>query len=145
MSNNLISRSALIDVLKKSEDEYRARIAEENLEDDAFSDGILSAMFSVFQMVNGMPTAYDVDKTVERLEKERSRERLNKLRNFLIKEGYGGTQTFNSRNTAGDFMATIYEADGITVDHCSDYEYLEIFGLSDEEYHGLKDILDIWD
>lgn len=40
-------------------------------------------------------------------------------------------------------MTTIYEEDGITVDECHYYDYLEIFGLTDEEYLGLSDILDI--
>ena len=40
-------------------------------------------------------------------------------------------------------MTTIYEENGITVDYCRYYEYLEIFGLTDEEYRGLSDILDI--
>jgi len=71
-------------------------------------------------------------------------ERLNKLRNFLIEKGFKGTQTFDSRSLVGDPTTTIYEADGITVDYCYYYEYLEIFGLSNEEYHGLKDILDIY-
>ena len=70
-------------------------------------------------------------------------ERLNKLRRFLITKGYKGMQTFDNRNMAGDSMVTIYEEDGITVDYCPGYAYLEIFGLSNEEYHSLKDILDI--
>lgn len=48
-----------------------------------------------------------------------------------------------NKNTAGDPMATVYEEDGITVDECCYYGYLEIFGLTDEEYQGLSDILDI--
>jgi len=70
-------------------------------------------------------------------------EHLNKLRDFLIKNGYKGTQTFGSRSLVGDSVETIYEADGITVYYCYYYDYLEIFGLSDEEYNSLADILDI--
>ena len=53
-------------------------------------------------------------------------------------------QTFDCRNIMGDSMSTIYDEDGITVDFCYHYEYLEIFGLSDEEYSSLGDILDIY-
>jgi hypothetical protein len=70
-------------------------------------------------------------------------DRVQKLREFLINNGYEGVQTFNSRNVAGDPMTTIYEENGITVDYCHCYEYFEIFGLTDEEYRGLSDILDI--
>jgi hypothetical protein len=52
-------------------------------------------------------------------------------------------QAFDCQNFAGDPMATVYEEDGITVDECYYYGYLEIFGLTDEEYRGLSDILDI--
>lgn len=69
--------------------------------------------------------------------------RIEKLRKFLIEHDFKNTQTFDSRNLAGDGMVTIYEDDGITVDYCLFYEYLEIFGLSRKEYHSLSDILDI--
>lgn len=68
---------------------------------------------------------------------------MKKLRQFLINEGYTGTQTFDCRNIVGDPMSNIYDEDGITVDFCYHYDYLEIFGLSDEEYASLSDILDI--
>lgn len=70
-------------------------------------------------------------------------DRIEKLRQFLLDEGYEGTQTFRTRNIVGDYMSTIYEEDGITVDYCGGYDYLEIFGLSNEEYQSLSDILDI--
>ena len=40
-------------------------------------------------------------------------------------------------------MTTIYNSDGITVDFCHFYNYLEGFGLTDEQYQSLSDILDI--
>lgn len=70
-------------------------------------------------------------------------ERLNKLRNFLIENEFKGKQTFNSRSLLKDSIVTIYQKDGITVYYCYYYDYLEIFGLSNEEYNSLKDILDI--
>lgn len=72
-------------------------------------------------------------------------DRVKRLRQFLIDRGFKGTQTFCSRNMVGDPMGTVYDDDGITVDYCCHYEYLEIFGLSYEEYHDLSDILDIAD
>lgn len=70
--------------------------------------------------------------------------RIEKLREFLLEDGYKGVQTFNCSNVVGDLTITVYDEDGITVDECSEYDYLEIFGLSNEEYQGLSDILDIY-
>lgn len=41
---------------------------------------------------------------------------------------------FDSRNLVGDMMFTIYDKDNIIVDFCYHYEYIEIFGLTDEEF-----------
>lgn len=48
-------------------------------------------------------------------------------------------QTFDCRNIAGDDMQTIYEEDGITIDFCYTYSYIEIFGLTKAEYDELLD------
>lgn len=45
---------------------------------------------------------------------------------------------FDTRNIAGDSMFTIYDQDGITVDYCHYYEYIEVFGLSDEDFEKLE-------
>ena len=47
-----------------------------------------------------------------------------------------GCGIFDSRNTAGDPMTTIYDepADGVVVDACYKYDYIEIFGLTDDEF-----------
>ena len=36
-------------------------------------------------------------------------------------------------------MKTVYDEDGITVDWCYYYEYIEIFGLTEEEFEDLVD------
>ena len=71
-------------------------------------------------------------------------ERIEKVRKFIGEKNLCNTQTFRTRNTVGDPMETIYEADGITIDYCEGYDYLEIFGLTDEEYQSLCDILDVY-
>jgi hypothetical protein len=68
-------------------------------------------------------------------------DKIGKLREFLT--DYRGIQTFNTRNIVGDRMNTIYDSDGIQVDICYGWDYLEIFGLTDEEYQSLSDILNI--
>lgn len=40
---------------------------------------------------------------------------------------------FFSRNLVGDQMETIYDEDGIQIDICYYYSYLEVFGLSVDE------------
>lgn len=59
----------------------------------------------------------------------------------VIKENYsdGDCGVFDSRNTVGDTVTTIFEEDGITVDICYDYAYFEVFGLSREEYEEVYD------
>lgn len=71
-------------------------------------------------------------------------DRVERLKKFITEAGFKNMQTFSSRNFALDPMSTIYEKDGITVDYCYKYEYLEIFGLSKKEYSSLKDVLDIY-
>jgi hypothetical protein len=42
-------------------------------------------------------------------------------------------QIFDTRNLVGDPMECVYSEDGIDIDECYRYEYLEIFGLTEEE------------
>ena len=71
-------------------------------------------------------------------------DKIKKLREFITENELMGTQTFNTRNVVGDEMVTIYDDDGIIVDMCYDYGYIEIFGLTEEEYAGLYDLLEIY-
>lgn len=64
--------------------------------------------------------------------------KIHKLKIFL-QENYPNEQAFNTRNTVGDSMATVYDEDGIIVDYCYYYEYIEIFGLTDLEFEDLID------
>lgn len=45
---------------------------------------------------------------------------------------------FDTRNILGDFMRTIFDEDGLTIDVCDDWCYFEVFGLTDEEFLELK-------
>ena len=64
--------------------------------------------------------------------------RLIKLRNFLKRVFKKRIQAFTTKNIMGDYMETIYKKDGIQVDYAPNYEYIEIFGLTDEEYKELE-------
>lgn len=52
-------------------------------------------------------------------------------------------QFFNSRNTVGDEMETIYEKDGITIDICYNWGYFEVFGMTNEEFIDFKRLFGI--
>lgn len=64
--------------------------------------------------------------------------KIDKLKIFL-QENYPNEQAFNTRNIVGDSMETVYNEDGIMVDYCYYYEYIEIFGLTDKEFEDLID------
>lgn len=70
-------------------------------------------------------------------------DKIKKLKSFIIDSNLEGLQTFNTRNTAGDSMYTIYKEDGIIIDYCPGWNYLEIFGLTMDEYKCLDGLLDI--
>ena len=59
---------------------------------------------------------------------------MDDLIKFLKKRFPRGIQMFDTRNICGDYMVTIYEQDGITVDYCHGYDYIEIFGLTYEQF-----------
>lgn len=61
--------------------------------------------------------------------------RLHKIIYFLKNEFPKGIQCFYTRNLVGDLMETIYQDGEVIVDFCFDYDYIEIFGLSKEEYN----------
>lgn len=64
--------------------------------------------------------------------------KIDKLKIFL-QENYPNEQAFNTRNIAGDSMERVYDEDEIIVDYCYYYSYIEIFGLTDEEFEDLID------
>ena len=65
-------------------------------------------------------------------------DRLKRLIEFLNKAFPEKEQTFFTRNTVGDSMNEIYDHDGITVDLCVYWGYIEVFGLTDEEKESLE-------
>lgn len=64
--------------------------------------------------------------------------RLIKLKKFLKEAFEDSIQSFTTKNIVGDSMVTIYNKDEIQVDYAPRYEYIEIFGLTDEEYQELE-------
>lgn len=64
-------------------------------------------------------------------------EKLDKAIEFIKSKGIyviGGI--YGCRNTVGDEMTNIYHdaEGGVDIDICYNYDYLEVFGLNDEEF-----------
>lgn len=83
--------------------------------------------------------------------------KMENLRNFLKdfiavvrweicipKDADWKLQAFSTRNIVGDIMENVYAENGAYVDYCRGNDYIEIFGLTEEEYNSLSDLLDIY-
>lgn len=66
--------------------------------------------------------------------------KVDKLIAFLKEKFPEGIQMFDTKNVVGDHMETIYEEDGITVDYCCGWGYIEIFGVSKEDFDYIEKI-----
>ena len=64
--------------------------------------------------------------------------KIKKLKRFL-NNNYPHIQAFNTRNLVGDSMKTVYDDDGIIVDYCEYWGYIEIFGLTEKQFDDLLD------
>ena len=73
--------------------------------------------------------------------------RLDRVKKFIKENGFNGWQAYDTRNIVGDEMETVYRnwEDGVTIDVCRGYQYLEIFGLTKEEWDELYDPDKDWD
>lgn len=63
---------------------------------------------------------------------------MKDLKRFL-QENYPNAQAFNTPNWVGDNMELVYNKDNIQVMYCKEYDYIEIFGISSEEFESLLD------
>ena len=60
--------------------------------------------------------------------------KLNKLIEFLKDRFPDGVQAFDTESIVGDRMVTIYYDGEIVVGYCPYYEYIEILGLTKEQF-----------
>lgn len=65
---------------------------------------------------------------------------IKALKEFLLSH-FNRKQTFSVRNLVGDPMTTVYSKNGITVDYCPNWDYLEVFGLTESEYWSLSEVV----
>lgn len=64
--------------------------------------------------------------------------KIDKLKKFL-QEYFPNYQAFNNKGFGADSLVTVYDEDGIKVDWCQYYSYIEVFGLTDEQFLNLID------
>lgn len=64
--------------------------------------------------------------------------RIENLIVFLKENFEKGIQMFDTPNIVGDLMLRIYKKDDITVLFAPEYNYIEIFGISDEEFERVE-------
>lgn len=60
--------------------------------------------------------------------------RIEKLICFLKDRFEDGVQMFDTPSIMGDYRFPIYNKDGISVLYAPGYDYIEIFGISNEEF-----------
>lgn len=54
----------------------------------------------------------------------------------------GSCGLFNTGNCVGDQLVNLYADDRVQLDFCPDWEYFEVFGLSDEQFDELTKFYD---
>lgn len=67
---------------------------------------------------------------------------LNEILEFIVNNYGSNIQVFNTRNTTGDKIVTVYNKNGVVIDYCEGYYYLEVFGLLPEEFQKLQELLE---
>lgn len=108
MSNDLISRSAFV----KEINEHMKNVYECDIESVSdFQDGnkseesyIVQGLFEAFELIGNVPTAYDVDKVVERLGKIKTD---NSCRDCIYREKCDKVQEFYEPNEKVDLCALV--------------------------------------
>lgn len=71
-------------------------------------------------------------------------DKMQKLREFIKGYGLTGIQTFPVRSLNPGETALVYNEDGVRIYHCEGWGYIDIIGLSKDEYQSLADVLDLW-
>lgn len=65
-------------------------------------------------------------------------DRFNKLLNFLRNSNLLGMQVFNCESLVNDERECVYSENEIRVLICQYWEYVEVLGISDEEFKAIS-------
>lgn len=68
-------------------------------------------------------------------------ETLKKIIKVFYKPDFKGG-LFNTKNVTNDKMITIYKSNDIQLDICINYDYFEVFGLTENEFKELQNFYD---
>lgn len=63
---------------------------------------------------------------------------LTDIKVFFSEAFPNGIQMFNTHNTSGDYMTEIYSTDGVCVLFAPGFNYIEVFGLTPEQFDELN-------
>ncbi len=66
--------------------------------------------------------------------------RIIQVIDFILNHYGTEIQLFDTRNICGDETGRVYDENEINIDYCYDWDYLEIFGLTQEEKEILQKI-----
>ena len=61
------------------------------------------------------------------------------IKDFLRTRFPESIQAFTTRNLVGDYMENIYFKNGVVIDMCYSWNYIEIFGIEDSFYKELEE------
>ena len=56
----------------------------------------------------------------------------------VMKTGSGWFGIYDTRNCVGDSTEILYRDSSVTIYYCDEYDYFEVFGLSNEEFDELR-------
>ena len=72
---------------------------------------------------------------------------ISNLIKFLEENFPNGIQMFDTKNTAGDYMYRVFHDGDIIVDYAPDYMYIEIFGLTPQQFQAVENLFsdDLYD
>ena len=70
-------------------------------------------------------------------------DRVQAIKEFISEMNLRQKQTFNCHNWIGDPVSLIYDDNDVEIYFCYEYDYLEILGLTEEEFKRLQSVLSI--
>lgn len=132
VSNNL---KANFSTLEEATEAYEKHVSRENAKDDS-ADTLKAFHKKYTDIVSRKYRRSDKRWTIQ------SWYNFSEIKGILKKNRCYGWQIFDTRNTCGDSMDTIYFKDGVIIDCCYGWGYIEVFGLNPCDYKFLEKVFE---
>lgn len=90
-----------------------------------------------YQAENGFPSYRRIGNYIfnQKKDEDSISKKVTKVKNVIAHHIEDATYgIFDCRNIAGDSMETIYDEDGVSIAICRNWEYFEVFGLTEQEF-----------